>query len=123
MASAVKTCRLCNAEVSSKQMTMLFSEKSLEQEWPRRISVLLDVPVTHDQHLSLLVCSKCIIRIKSLEKAGKDLASFKRSVSSLKRTKATTGEVRSPDTLQERPHSKVVRTLFTSNKNNKTIMQ
>ena len=73
MASAVKTCRLCNGEVSSKQMTRLFGEKSLEQEWPRRISVPLDVPVRHDQHLPSLVCSKCITRIKSLEKAGKEL--------------------------------------------------
>ena len=59
----------------------------------KNICVLLDVPVRHDQHLSSLVCSKCITRIKSLEMAGKDLASFKRSVSSLKRTMATTGEV------------------------------
>ena len=79
----------------------------------KKISVLLDVPVRHDQHLSSLVCSKCITRIKSLEKAGKDLASFKRSVSSLKRTKATTGEVGvSPNTLRERPRSKVARTLL-----------
>ena len=56
----------------------------------KRISVLLDMPLRHDQHLSSLVCSKCITRIKSLEKVGKDLASFKRSVSSFKRTKATT---------------------------------
>ena len=39
------------------------------------ISVLIDVPVRHDQHLSSLVYSKCITRIKSLEKVGKDLVS------------------------------------------------
>ena len=72
----------------------------------------------HDQHLSSsLVSSKCITRIKT----RKDLASFKKSVSSFKRTKATTGDVGvSLITLWERHRSKVARTLFTSNQNNKT---
>ena len=89
----------------------------------KNICVLLDVPVRHDQHLSSLVCSKCTTRSKSLEMAGKDLASFKRLVSSLKRTMATTGEVGvSHNTFWERPRLKVARTLYTSNKNNKTSL-
>ena len=118
MSTAVKTCRLCNENVSSKQMTRLFSEKSLEQGWPRRISDLLDVPVTPvkpDDHMSALVC---ITRVKALEKSCMDLAAFKRSVSSsLKRSKETTGEVGvSPNILWGRPRSKVARTLFAKQK-------
>ena len=73
MSTAVKTCRLCNENVSAKRMTRLFSDKSLEQGWPRRISDLLDIPVRPDDNLSSLVCSKCITRVKSLEIASVDL--------------------------------------------------
>ena len=100
----------------------LFSDKSSEQGWPRRISDPLDIPVRPDDNLSSLVC-KYITRVKSLQIASVDLKAFKRSVrSSLKRSKETTGEVGvSPNILRERPRSKVARTLFTSIKNNTTL--
>ena len=127
MSTAIKTCRLCNENVSAKRMTRLFSDKSSEQGWPRRIFDLLDIPVRPDDNLSSLVCSKCITRVKSLEIASVDLKAFKRSVrSSLKRSKETTGEVGvSPNILRERPRSKVARTLFTSNKaqHNKLLVE
>ena len=72
----------------------------------------------------LYICNKCTARIVTLEKAFIDLSDFKKSARacmeqghhSLKRTKATTGEVgMSPNTFRERPRSKVARRLrFTS---------
>ena len=115
MSTAVKTCRLCNEMFQPNGR--LFSDKSSEQGWPRRISDLLDIPVRPDDNLSSLVC-KYITGVKSLEIASVDQRSGR---SSLKRSKETTGGVGvSPNILRERPRSKVARTLFTSNKNNTT---
>lgn len=119
------TCRLCWASVPNvRKRTNLFSAISLKKEWPSRIATLLDVPVSKDDQLPPHVCSTCITRVERLERASTDLADFKRSARysmslgsrSLKRTKETTGEVGvSPDTLRERPRSKIARRLqFTS---------
>ena len=110
------TCRLCWENIAPKKATSLFTTISLQQGWASRISALLQVPVKPDDKLPKHACSKCINRVKTLEKAAADLSSFKRSVRSvmehhagcLKRTKETTSDVGvSPDTLRERPQSKV----------------
>ena len=102
----------------------IFTRKSMEKEWGRRINTLLDISVSQDDELPAYICNKCIARIVTLEKAFIDLCDFKKSARacmeqghhSLKRTKATTGEVGvSPNTLRERPRSEVARRLrFTS---------
>ena len=101
-------------------MTNLFTKKSLERGWATRITVLLDVPVSQDDHMPPHVCSKCMTKVIALEKAMMDLAEFKRSAGnalqnvqrSLKRTKETTSEVGvSPDTQRARPRSKIPRRL------------
>ena len=96
----------------------------MEKGWGRRINTLLDISVSQDDELPAYICNKCTARIVTLEKAFIDLSDFKKSARacmeqghhSLKRTKATTGEVgMSPNTLRERPRSKVARRLrFTS---------
>ena len=107
MASKVLSCRLCWASVVDKNMTNLFTKKSLERGWASRITALLDVPVSQDDHMPPHVCSKCMTKVVALEKALTELAELKRSAlsgmqqvqRSLKRTKETTGEVGvSPDT-------------------------
>lgn len=119
MASKV-LCRLCSGNAGDKNMTNLFTRKSLERGWALRISTLLDIPLKQDDHLSSHVCSKCMTRVVSLEKATADLAAFKRlarsamqdSHNSLKRTKETTGDVGvSPNTLRQRPRAKLARRL------------
>ena len=71
-----------------------------------------------DDELPAYICNKCIARIVTLEKAFIDLCDFKKSAGacmeqghhSLKCTKAMTGEVGvSPNTLRERPRSKITR--------------
>lgn len=124
MATKLLVCRLCRDTVSDKRMTHLFTRKSQERGWASRITALLDIPVSIDDKFPPHVCSKCIARIVTLEKASMELAAFKRSVQSamehthlsLKRTKETSGEVGvSPDTLRERPRTKAARRLhFTS---------
>ena len=96
----------------------------MEKGWGRRINTLLDISVSQDDELPAYICNKYTPRIVTLEKAFIDLSDFKKSARacmeqghhSLKRTKATTGEVgMSPNTLRERPRSKVARRLrFTS---------
>ena len=124
MASRLLQCRLCWANVVDKGMTNLFTNKSIEWGWATRISSLLDVAVSQDDHMPPHVCSKCITKVVALEKASVELAEFKRSAAnamqhmqrSLKRTKETTGEFGvSPTTQRARPRSKVPRRLdFTS---------
>ena len=120
MASKVLSCRLCWASVVDKNMTNLFTKKSLERGWASRITALLDVPVSQDDHMPPHVCSKCMTKVVALEKALTELAELKRSAlsgmqqvqRSLKRTKETTGEVGvSPDTQRARPRSKIPRRL------------
>ena len=71
------------------------------------------------------VCSRCMTRFVSLEKSSIDLAAFKRAAMSgfehaqmsLKRTKETASQMgASPDTIRERPRSKVARRLPFSSK-------
>ena len=124
MATKALQCRLCWANIVDKNMTNLFTKKSLERGWAPRISALLDVPVSQDDYMPPHVCSKCITKVVALEKALMDLARLKRSAvnamqhmqRSLKRTKETSGEVGvSPNTQQARPRSKIPRRLnFTS---------
>ena len=110
--------------VSTKRIINIFTRKSMEKGWGRRINTLLDISVSQDDELPAYICNKCIARIVTLEKAFIDRCDFKKSARacmeqghhSLKRTKATTGEVGvSPNTFRERPRSKVARRLrFTS---------
>ena len=116
MAAKVLSCRLCGENI--------FTIKSLERQWPSRISLLLDIPVNRSDQLPSHVCSKCLTRVATLEKASENLAAFKISARSvmeqalrpLKRTKPTSGNVDvSPNTLRERPQPKIPRRLpFTS---------
>ena len=90
--SSALTCRFCSSKESN------FYNKGGHQE-----SVLF---CKFDDKLPKHACSKCINRVKTLEKATADLSSFKRSARSvmehhagcLKRTKETTSDVGvSPD--------------------------
>ena len=123
MTAKVLLCRLCWESVLNHKVISIFTRKSLERVWPSRISVLLGIPVCRSDQLPPHVCSKCSTRAVTLEKASINLAAFKRSrrfvmeqaLSSHKRTKGTTGEDVSPNTLWERPRSKIPRRLsFTS---------
>ena len=124
MAVKVLLCRLCWESVPDHKVTYIFTKKSLEKQWPSRISSLLDIPVDSSDQLPPHVCFKCLTRVVSLEKASANLTAFKRSARSvmeqalrpLKRTKETSGEVNvSPNTLRARPQSKIPRRLpFTS---------
>ena len=61
---------LCDPE---KKVTRTFTMKSLEREWPSRISALMDIPVKHSDQLSLHVCSTWVV---TLEKASVNLPAF-----------------------------------------------
>ena len=120
MASKVLLCHLCGGNPADKSMTNVFTMKSIDRGWASQISTLLDISVSQNDLLPPHVCSKCITRVTSLEKATIDLASFKRLVrlvmqqvqQPLKRPKETSGEVGvSLDTLRQRPRSKIPRRL------------
>ena len=81
---------------------------------------LLDIPLSQNDHLPQHVCSRCMTLFVSLEKSSIDLAAFKRAAMSgfehaqmsLKRTKEMASQMgASPDTIRERPRSKVARRL------------
>ena len=87
----------------------LFTRKSLDRGWAKRITALLDLAVSQDDKLPPHICSKCTNRVVTLERACADLAAFKRSAracmeqayQSPKRSKVTAGEVGlSPDTAR-----------------------
>ena len=108
LSNELHRCRLCWEDVSTKRIINIFTKKSMEKRWGRRINTLLDISVSQDDELPAYICNKCIARIVTLEKAFIDLCDFKKSARacmeqghhSLKRTKAMTGEVGvSPNTL------------------------
>ena len=116
-----KVCRLCRAVVAANRAVQLFSNAGLAKQWPSRITALLGIPVEKDDGISPLICDACKTRVHSLEKAAADLTAFKEMArcssgvlgprGPLKRTKATSGDVGvSPDTIKERPRSKLSRT-------------
>lgn len=116
MMATLLVCRLCQ-EHPTKALS-LFSAISMKQGWAGRITSLLEVPVCEGDGYSAHICHKCKNRIESLERAAEDLVTFKvlaRSAftnprTALKRTKETSSEVGvSPDTLRERPRSKLSR--------------
>ena len=132
MAATQIVCRLCVQSTAPQKAMSLFSKKSVERDWACRVSSLLEVPVTREDHLPAYICYKCKTRILSLEKALADLQSFKLSaksalqhftarppVVSLKRAKQTSGNIGvSPDTLRERPCSKLTRKRLDFSSNN-----
>ena len=50
--SSAKVCRLCRAVVACNRAVQLFSQAGLVQQWPERITALLDVPVVRDDGAS-----------------------------------------------------------------------
>ena len=127
MAAKMLLCRLCWENIPDKRTISIFTKKSLERGWPSRITALLDIPVSKDDQLPAHICTRCMTSV-ALEKACLDLAAFKKSSracierarQSVKRKKESTGSVGvSPDTLRERPRSKVARRLQFTSKTNK----
>ena len=123
--AAARLCRLCWENVQDKKMTNLFTNKSMQRGWASRITALLDIPLSQNDHLPQHVYSRCMTRFVSLEKSSIDLSAFKRAAMSgfehaqmsLKRTKETASQMgASPDTIRERPRSKVARRLPFSSK-------
>ena len=105
----------------TKRAVKLFSHAGLAKQWPSRITALLGILVEKDDGISPVICDTCTTRIHSLEKAAADLTAFKEMArcsrgfleprGPLKRAKATSGDVGvSPDTIKERPRSKISRT-------------
>ena len=119
--AAARLCRLCWENVQDKKMTNLFTNKSMQRGWASRITALLDIPLSLNDHLPQHVCSRCMTRFVSLEKSSIDLAAFKRAAMSgiehaqmslIKATKETASQMgASPDTIREHPRSKVARRL------------
>ena len=80
-------------------MTNLFANKS--KGWASRITALLDIPVSQNDHLPQHVCLRCMTRFVSLEKASIEMAAFKRAAWSgfehahmpLKQTKKTASQM------------------------------
>ena len=111
MASNHHSCRLCSVNNS------LFSTLGIQQKWSCRISSLLEITVDKNDGLSAYICYQCKNRIVHLEKSLADLSAFKALAKSsscatgnLKHCKVTSAEVGvSPDTLRQRPHSKMQR--------------
>ena len=101
MASKLLMCRLCWNQVPDNRTTSLFTKKSLERGWANRITALLELPVSQSDQLPPHICSKCMNRVITLEKACVDLEDFKKSAracmqaqahQSLKRPKQTAGD-------------------------------
>ena len=93
MASKAVLCRLCWSNVVDKNVTNLFTRKSLERGWAKRITALFDVPVSQDDHMPPHVCSKCMAKVVALEKAMLDLAELKRSaVSGMQQVQENEGD-------------------------------
>ena len=119
--TGTRICRLCRSLVLHVKAISLFTPTGLLKQWPRRIETLLKVSVSVDDGLPTYICVKCKTRIEHLERADKDLEEFKElarcSKSALervrcpvKRVKSTSGETGiSPDTVRERPKSKLSR--------------
>ena len=89
-------------------------------------TALLELPVSQSDQLPPHICSKCMNRVVTLERACVDLEDFKKSAracmqaqahQSLKRPKQTAGDSGvSPSTIKQRPRSKVARRLRFSSK-------
>ena len=80
--AAARLCRLCWENVQDKKMTNLFTNKSMQRGWASRITALLDIPLSQNDHLPHHVCTRCMTRFVSLEKSSIDLAAFKRAAMS-----------------------------------------
>ena len=76
MAAKQIVCRLCMQSTAPQKAMSLFSKKSVEHDWACRVSSLLEVPLTREDHLPAYICYKCKTRILSLEKALADLQSL-----------------------------------------------
>ena len=118
MAAKQVLCRLCRETAPSKRCVSLFSQISSKQKWGERITSLLQVPVCKNDSLSPHLCSLCKNRILALERAASDLIAFKALAKAsyargpLKRTEETSGDVGvSPNTLRERPPTKLAKRL------------
>ena len=121
----LEKCNLQAVQMSGAlhQMVHLFTCAGIQKTWAPRISQLLDIPVDHDK-LSSQICSRYANRVKSLDKAVKYYISSFQSygypgrVTGFKRAKDTSGDVGvSPDTISDRPGSKVAKKLAHPYKN------
>ena len=61
-------CRLCWENVSTKIIINIFTRKSMEKGWGRRINTLLEISVSQDEELPAYIYNKCTTRIVTLEK-------------------------------------------------------
>ena len=123
MASKISTrvCRLCRGLVKSVKAISLFTATGLQQQWAKRIEILLQVTACIDDRLPTHICNKCKTKIIALEKAEEDLKEFRelarcskialeRVRCPAKRAKNTSGDIGvSPDTARERPKCKLSR--------------
>lgn len=113
-------CHLCRQTADPRSSVNIFSSRSLSLNWPARISTLLKVAVEYDKSLPPPVCSMCIRRVQSIEKALVDLKNFEQLANSslrsliargpVKRTRVTGGDLGvSPSTARARPSAKMSR--------------
>ncbi len=111
-------CRLCcsTAAIKNRRYKQLFSSKSLQENIPGRLSIVLDLPVSDSDGLSKIVCLICMKKVESIEafrllarhsyqKQAAKLGSPVRSAPK-KRTKDTSGSGASPFTVSSRPSAK-----------------
>lgn len=115
MASSKITCRLCLTETQAKYSFGIFTVEGRKQGWARRISVLLQVPVSSDDDLPTSFCRCCRNKLLSLEDKLQRLRTTaqesyqrlqERELMARKRKKATSGVGVSPCTASLRPPSK-----------------
>ena len=120
-AMSPNVCRLCRSLTAENRCVSLFTSSGLQQGWSSRINHLVAVPVASGDGLPKHICRACKTRLEVLERAAKDLLSFrelaKRSHSTLvlpkgplKRTKVSSGDGVSPDTAHARPPAKKLST-------------
>jgi len=117
----VNTCRFCGNAVLPKLSVALFTMDGLEKDLPKRISLVIDLPVSKDDGLPPHLCRPCMRRFQtaetfrsnarsSYEKQGYNKAApplrSPRVDGSRKRTKDTSGFEASPHTAQARPLAK-----------------
>ena len=59
--------RFCNCRVCSLDVSLLFSQKGLKEDFPGCLGQLLLVAVENDDSLLLYVCRNCLATAQSIE--------------------------------------------------------
>jgi len=102
-----KVCLLCRSLTAEKRCTSLFTVHGLQQRWESRINRILEVEVAADNMVPKHICCPCRTRLEVLERAIEDRMAFSERAKKiyrlhgpLKRTKVSSGDRVSPDTVR-----------------------